>query len=74
MPDATIDAISGMITTGMSPRSQRGTSSRVNHSATNPASRPPAMPPMKPELMSTATAPATKPGAMPGRSAIANAM
>lgn len=73
-PDATIEATSGMITTGMRPRSQRGTSRRPMAAATKPASRPPMMPPMKPASISTATAPATKPGAMPGRSAIAKAM
>ena len=70
----TSDATSGMITTGIKPRSQRGTSMRLIHSAVNPAIRPPTMPPMKPPPTKTATAPAVKPGAMPGRSAMANEM
>ena len=73
-PEAMIEPMSGMITTGIRPRSQRGAGRRPSHQATKPASRPPTMPPMKPAFMSTATAPATKPGAIPGRSAIANAM
>ena len=70
----TSDATSGMITTGIKPLSQRGTSMRLIHSAVNPAIRPPTMPPMKPPLTKTATAPAVNPGAMPGRSAMANEM
>ena len=68
------EANSGMITTGIRPRSHRGTSMRLIHSAVKPAIRPPTMPPMKPPPTNTATAPAVKPGAMPGRSAIAKAM
>ena len=70
----TNDATSGMMTTGIRPRSHRGASMRLIHSAAKPAIRPPTMPPMKPPPTKTATAPAVKPGAMPGRSAIANEM
>ncbi len=70
----TSDATSGMITTGIRPRSHFGTLILAIHSAVKPAIRPPTMPPMKPPPTNTATAPAVKPGAMPGRSAIANEM
>ena len=70
----TSDAHSGMITTGINPRSHRGTLIRLIHSAVKPAIRPPTMPPMNPPPTKTATAPATKPGAIPGRSAIAKEM
>ena len=73
-PDATMDATSGMMTTGIRLRNQRGTLSLAKLAATTPASRPPTMPPRKPAPMNPATAPATKPGAMPGRSAMAKAM
>ncbi len=68
------DAHSGMITTGINPRSHRGTWIRLIHIAEKPAIRPPTMPPMNPPPTNTATAPAVNPGAMPGRSAIANEM
>ena len=68
------EANSGMMTTGIRPRSHRGTAIRLIHSAVKPAMRPPTMPPMNPPPTKTATAPAVNPGAMPGRSAIANAM
>ena len=70
----TSDAPSGMITTGINPRSHRGTLKWPIHSAVKPAIRPPTMPPMNPPPTKTATAPAVKPGAIPGRSAIAKEM
>ena len=70
----TSDAHSGMMTTGISPRSHRGTLIWLIHSAVKPAIRPPTMPPMNPPPTKTATAPAVNPGAMPGRSAMANEM
>ena len=64
-------ANSGMMTTGMSPRSRAGIFHLLIQSATKPAIRPPTRPPMKPAPTNTATAPAVKPGARPGLSAMA---
>src|SRR5699024_948612 len=47
-PPTTRVVTSGMITTGISPASQRGGVSVVNHSATSPASSPVTRPPRKP--------------------------
>jgi hypothetical protein len=73
-PPTTKVVTSGMITTGISPASQRGGVRVVNHSATRPASRPVIRPPRKPAPTATETAPPMKPGAMPGRPARPKAM
>ena len=70
----TSEANSGMITTGISPRSHCGTLIRLIHSAAKPAMRPPTMPPMKPPPTKHGHRACGEPGAMPGRSAMANAM
>ncbi len=73
-PPTTKVVTSGMITTGISPASQRGGVRVVNHSAIRPASRPVMRPPRKPAPTATDTAPPMKPGAMPGRPARPKAM
>ena len=73
-PPTTKVVTSGMITTGMSPASQRGGVSVVNHRAISPASRPVIRPPRKPAPTATDAAPPMKPGAMPGRPARPKAM
>ena len=60
---------SGMMTTGMRLRSQRGALRPASQAARKPERIPPIRPPMKPEFVATATMPMMKPGAMPGRPA-----
>ena len=73
-PPASSVAPSGITTTGIRPRAQVGTFSRLMYRAAKPASRPPTRPPRKPAPTKLAIAPTVKPGAMPGRSAMAYAM
>lgn len=70
----TAEAIRGITSTGMMPRSVGWTFTRWIAITTAPASRPATRPPRKPALMVSAMAPPTKPGTSAGRSAMPYAM
>ncbi len=70
----TADAISGITSTGMMPRSVAWTGTRWIAITTAPASRPATRPPRNPAFTVSAMAPPTNPGTSAGRSAIPYAM